>query len=132
MDEMTQRMGSTLLSGGCLNIIGRPGTGKTTLLESLYAQLVSTIDPASVLVLTPDRDHADVLRNRLQLPADAVLSSAPARSLASFAYGIARAAHTTRTGEDLEFISGADQDVFLADLLGGHELGHSRGPAWPA
>lgn len=132
MDEMMQRMGSTLLSGGCLNIIGRPGTGKTTLLESLYAQLVSTIDPASVLVLTPDRDHADVLRNRLQLPADAVLSSAPARSLASFAYGIARAAHTTRTGEDLEFISGADQDVFLADLLAGHELGRSRGPAWPS
>ncbi|MGC2940008.1 MULTISPECIES: PD-(D/E)XK nuclease family protein [unclassified Brevibacterium] len=131
MDEMTQRMGSTLLSGDCLNIIGRPGTGKTTLLESLYAQLVSTIDPASVLVLTPDRDHADVLRNRLQLPADAVLSGAPARSLASFAYGIARAAHTTRTGEDLEFISGADQDVFLADLLAGHELGHARGPAWP-
>ena len=132
MDEMTQRMGSTLLSGGCLNIIGRPGTGKTTLLESLYAQLVSTIDPASVLVLTPDRDHADVLRNRLELPADAVLSSAPARSLASFAYGIARAAHTTRTGEDLEFISGADQDVFLADLLAGHELGRSRGPEWPS
>ncbi|AMT93726.1 DNA helicase UvrD [Brevibacterium linens] len=131
MDEMTRRMGSTLLSGGCLNIIGRPGTGKTTLLESLYAQLVSTVEPASVLVLTPDRDHADVLRNRLRLPADAVLSSAPARSLASFAYGIARAAHTTRTGEDLEFISGADQDVFLADLLAGHELGHSRGPAWP-
>ena len=128
---MTRRMGSTLLSGGCLNIIGRPGTGKTTLLESLYAQLVSTVEPASVLVLTPDRDHADVLRNRLRLPADAVLSSAPARSLASFAYGIARAAHTTRTGEDLEFISGADQDVFLADLLAGHELGHSRGPAWP-
>ncbi|SDS81381.1 Superfamily I DNA or RNA helicase [Brevibacterium siliguriense] len=128
---MTRRMGSTLFSGGCLNIIGRPGTGKTTLLESLYAQLVSTIEPASVLVLTPDRDHADVLRNRLQLPADAVLSSAPARSLASFCYGIARAAHTTRTGEDLEFISGADQDVFLADLLAGHELGHSRGPAWP-
>lgn len=132
MDETTQRMGSTLLSGDCLNIIGRPGTGKTTLLESLYAQLVSAIDPASVLVLTPDRDHADVLRNRLQLPADAVLSAAPARSLASFAYGIARAAHTTRTGEDLEFISGADQDVFLADLLAGHELGRSHGPAWPS
>ncbi|WP_432791521.1 PD-(D/E)XK nuclease family protein [Brevibacterium sp. K11IcPPYGO002] len=132
MDEMTQRMGSTLLSGGCLNIIGRPGTGKTTLLESVYAQLVATVEPASVLVLTPDRDHADVLRNRLPLPADAVLSSAPARSLASFAYGIARAAHTTRTGDDLEFISGADQDVFLADLLAGHELGRSRGPAWPS
>lgn len=132
MDEMTQQMGGALLSGRCLNIIGRPGTGKTTLLESVYADLVTRIDPAAVLVLTPDRDHADVLRNRLQPPADAVLTGAAARSLASYAYGIARAAHTTRTGEDLEFISGADQDVFLADLLAGHELGHSRGPLWPS
>ncbi|UVI37606.1 UrvD/REP family ATP-dependent DNA helicase [Brevibacterium spongiae] len=131
MDEMTERMGSALLSGSCLNIIGRPGTGKTTLLETVYADLVTQVDPASVLVLTPDRDHADVLRNRLRPPADAVLTGAPARSLASYAYGIARAAHTTRTGEDLEFISGADQDVFLADLLAGHELGRSLGPTWP-
>jgi superfamily I DNA/RNA helicase/RecB family exonuclease len=132
MDEMTEEMGTALLDGRSLSIVGRPGTGKTTLLESLYARLVSTISPASVLVLTPDRDHADVLRNRLQVPADAVLSAAPARSLSSFAYGIARAAQTTRTGEDLEFISGADQDVFLADLLAGHELGHAKAPAWPS
>ncbi len=132
MDEMTKEMGATLLSGGCLNIVGRPGTGKTTLLESLYSHLVAQVDPSSVLVLTADRDHADVLRNRLEVPADAVLSAAPARSMSSFAYGIARAAHTTRTGEDLAFISGADQDVFLADLLAGHERGHSRGPDWPS
>ncbi|WP_210605277.1 PD-(D/E)XK nuclease family protein [Brevibacterium oceani] len=131
MDEMPEEMSAALLGGQSLSIVGRPGTGKTTLLESVYARLVSRISPASVLVLTPDRDHADVLRNRLPVPADAVLSAAPARSLSSFAYGIARAAHTTRTGEDLEFISGADQDVFLADLLAGHELGHGRAPAWP-
>src|SRR5699024_80577 len=29
-------------------------------------------------------------------------------------------------------LSGADQDVFLADLLAGHERGHSRGPDWPS
>ncbi|WP_209373640.1 PD-(D/E)XK nuclease family protein [Brevibacterium renqingii] len=132
MEEMTEEMGGILLGGGCVNIIGRPGTGKTSLLESLYSHLVTRIAPASVLVLTPDREHADVLRNRLEVPADAVLSAAPARSLSSFAYGICRAAHTTRTGEDLEFISGADQDVFLADLLAGHELGHVRAPVWPA
>src|SRR5699024_2497903 len=132
MDEMTKEMGATLLSGGCLNIVGRPGTGKTTLLESLYSHLVAQVDPSSVLVLTADRDHADVLRNRLEVPTDAVLSAAPARSVSSFAYGIARAAHTTRTGEDLAFIPGADQDVFLADLLAGHERGHSRGPDWPS
>lgn len=132
MEEITASIAANLLAGRSTTVVGRPGTGKTTLLESVYAQMVDEISPASVLVLTPDRDHADVLRNRLAVPAHAVLSSAPARSISSFAYGIARAAHTTRTGEDLEFISGADQDVFLADLLAGHELGLGQGPVWPA
>lgn len=132
MDEVTAGIGTKLLEGESVTVVGRPGTGKTTLLESVYAQLMSAISPASVLVLTPNRDHADVLRNRLAVPKDAVLAAAPARSISSFAYGIARAAHTTQTGDDLEFISGADQDVFLADLLAGHELGHGRGPNWPA
>ncbi|WP_350271200.1 PD-(D/E)XK nuclease family protein [Brevibacterium sp. CBA3109] len=132
MDEVTEEIGAKLLAGKSVTVVGRPGTGKTTMLESVYAQLMSAVSPASVLVLTPNRDHADVLRNRLAVPKDAVLASAPARSISSFAYGIARAAHTTQTGDDLEFISGADQDVFLADLLAGHELGHGRGPSWPA
>lgn len=132
MDDVAGEICVKLLARESVTVIGRPGTGKTTGMESVYAQLVSGISPASVLVLTPHRDHADVLRNRLAVPTDGVLSSAPARSIASFAYGIARAAHATQTGEDLEFISGADQDVFLADLLAGHELGHGRGPAWPA
>ncbi|HCG56738.1 MULTISPECIES: PD-(D/E)XK nuclease family protein [Brevibacterium] len=132
MDEVTEGIGTKLLAGKSVTVVGRPGTGKTTMLESVYAQLMSAVSPAAVLVLTPNRDHADVLRNRLAVPKDAVLASAPARSISSFAYGIARAAHTTQTGDDLEFISGADQDVFLADLLAGHELGHGRGPVWPA
>ena len=132
MDDVAEEICAKLLARESVTVIGRPGTGKTRGLESVYARLVSGISPTSVLVLTPHRDHADVLRNRLAVPADGLLSSAPARSIASFAYGIARAAHATQTGEDLEFISGADQDVFLADLLAGHELGHGRGPAWPA
>lgn len=132
MDEVTEGISAKLLVGESVTVVGRPGTGKTSMLESVYAQLMAEVSPASVLVLTPNRDHADVLRNRLAVPRDAVLASAPARSISSFAYGIARAAHTAQTGDDLEFISGADQDVFLADLLAGHELGHGRGPAWPA
>ncbi|MDN6133543.1 MAG: PD-(D/E)XK nuclease family protein [Brevibacterium sp.] len=132
MDEVTEGICAKLLAGESATVVGRPGTGKTTMLESVYAQLMTGISPASVLVLTPNRDHADGLRNRLAVPRDAVLSSAPARSISSFAYGLARAAHATQTGDDLEFISGADQDVFLADLLAGHELGHGSGPVWPA
>ncbi|GAA1872746.1 PD-(D/E)XK nuclease family protein [Brevibacterium marinum] len=132
MDDVSERICANLIAGESATVVGRPGSGKTRMLESVYARLMSGTSPASVLVLTPDRDHADVLRNRLAVPKDGVLSSAPARSISSFAYGIARAAHTTQTGDDLEFISGADQDVFLADLLAGHELGHGRGPAWPA
>src|SRR5699024_7952626 len=132
MDEMTKEMGATLLSGGCLNIVGRPGTGKTTLLESLYSHLVAQVDPSSVLVLTADRDPADVPRNRLDLPPDAVLSAAPARSASSSAYGIARAAHSPRAARYVAFLSVADQAVPLAVLLAGHERGHSRGPGWPS
>lgn len=131
MDDLTSTLTGTLLGRGSLAVIGRPGTGKTTLLAAVYGRLVESIDPSSVLVLTPDRDHADVLRNTLPVPREAVLRTAPARSISSFAYGIARAAHATRTGEELEFVSGADQDVFLADLLAGHESGHGRMPSWP-
>ena len=131
MDETTELIEAKLLAGESTTIVGRPGTGKTSLLETVYSQLVTELSPASVLVLTPNRDHADLLRNRLAVPPDAVLSAAPARSISSFAYGITRAAHAARTGEDLEFVSGADQDVFLADLLAGHERGHGLGPVWP-
>src|SRR5699024_12274005 len=98
MDEMTKVMGATLLSGGCLNIVGRPGTGETTLLESLYSHLVAQVDPSSVLVLTADRDHADVLRNRLEVPTAPVLSAAPARSVSALAYGAPRPPHASRAG----------------------------------
>ncbi|MCM1012130.1 UrvD/REP family ATP-dependent DNA helicase [Brevibacterium sp. XM4083] len=136
MDDLAPDHSATL-SAALLNresaaVIGRPGTGKTTLLEAVYGRLVESVDPSSILVLTPNRDHADVLRNTLPVPAEAILRAAPARSISSFAYGIARAAHATRTGEELEFVSGADQDVFLADLLAGHEAGHGRTPTWPS
>ncbi|KZE20785.1 PD-(D/E)XK nuclease family protein [Brevibacterium casei] len=131
MDDLTSTLAGSLLRQGSLAVIGRPGTGKTSLLADVYGRLVASIDPSSVLVLSPDRDHADVLRNTLPVPRETVLRAAPARSISSFAYGIARAAHATRTGEDLEFVSGADQDVFLADLLAGHEAGRGRMPAWP-
>lgn len=132
MDDLTSELTAALLARTSCAIVGRPGTGKTSLLTEVYGRLVTSTDPSSVLVLTPDRDHADVLRNTLPVPAEAVLRSAPARSLSSFAYGVVRAAHATATGEDLEFVSGADQDVFLADLLAGHEAGHGRRPDWPA
>ncbi|MGO2648330.1 MAG: AAA family ATPase, partial [Brevibacterium aurantiacum] len=77
MDEVTERIGAKLLAGESVTVVGRPGTGKTKMLESVYAQLMSSVSPSSVLVLTPNRDHADVLRNRLAVPRDAVLASAP-------------------------------------------------------
>ncbi|MFC9443536.1 MULTISPECIES: UrvD/REP family ATP-dependent DNA helicase [Brevibacterium] len=136
MDDLapdhTATLSAALLNRESAAVIGRPGTGKTTLLRAVYGRLVESVDPSSILVLTPNRDHADVLRNTLPVPAEAILRAAPARSISSFSYGIARAAHATRTGEELEFVSGADQDVFLADLLAGHEAGHGRTPHWPS
>ncbi len=98
MDDLTSTLTGSLLRQGSLAVIGRPGTGKTSPLADVYGRLVTSIDPSSVLVLSPDRDHADVLRNTLPVPREAVLRAAPARSISSFAYGIVRAAHATRTG----------------------------------
>lgn len=131
MDEKASTIARTLLAHESMVVIGRPGTGKTALLEDSYAQITAATSPATVLVLTPNRDHANELRDRLKLPDEAVLNAAPARSISSFAYGITRAAHVMRTGEDLEFLSGADQDVHIAEILAGHELGRGRLPRWP-
>lgn len=120
-----------LRAGSSVVVIGRPATGKTMLLESAYAELAAKIDPSDLLVLAPNRPHANMLRDRLRLPAGALLTRSPARSISSFAFGIARAIHSVRTGEDLAFVSGADQDVLISDLLAGHESGRGSRPDWP-
>ena len=88
--------------------------------------------PDDVLVLTPNRAHADALRDRLTAGAQAVRTGgAGARSVQSYAFGIVAADSAVRLGEPMRFLSGADQDAVLASLLDGYAEGRSPDPGWP-
>ncbi|WP_349829502.1 PD-(D/E)XK nuclease family protein [Brevibacterium litoralis] len=124
-------LASHLLDHGPVTVVGGPGTGKTRLLGAVHPLVESRLGSDHVLVLAPHRDHADVLRDSLTgpagpsgadgTPAGRVRSSSPARSLHSYAFGIVSAVNAAHTGETGRFVSGADQDALLAELLDGYE-----------
>lgn len=121
-----------LLSGGSLAVLGGPGTGKTRALAETFGHLVAGgADPDDILVLAPSRGRADGLRDRLSASLGTVRSGPLARTPQSLAFGLLSARAAAR-GEQLRFISGAEQDAILADLLAGHERGEGRIPPWPA
>lgn len=120
-------------------VLGAPGTGKTrTVLELVAAAILDDgRPPESVLVLTPSRRSATVLRDRVALrlaqggeAAAPVLPGPLARSIASYAHAIVTADARLTGQADPRLLSGADQDADLAELLAGHAL-DGTGPAWP-
>ena len=120
----------SLLAGQRTAVFGGPGTGKTEQLVDAYAALAETGGQASVLALTPSREHADVLRDRLP-SSDTVRSAPAARSVHSYAFSLVSAHSTAVYGRPLDFISGADQEYLLASILEGYESGRVSGPEWP-
>ena len=71
----------------------RPGTGKTTTLVDRVASLVAGgMSPDAIVVLTPSRQSATLLRDRLALAVDRATSGPLARSVASLAFQLVRAA----------------------------------------
>lgn len=117
-----------LAAGGAATVIGAPGTGKTALLEEVFCRL----DARSTLVLCPSRDEADQLRDRLARRVPGLRPGALARTPQSLAFGLVSAAARLAGEEDVRYLSGADQDAYLADILAGHERGEGRMPQWPA
>lgn len=141
-------------------VLGAPGSGKTTAVVELVAAAVldDGIDPARVLVLTPSRRTATMLRDRLALrlaggsspralgalpgalPASlpGALPGPLARSLAAYAFSVVTASHRLGGLAEPRLLSGADHDSDLAELLDRAELESilgpdaSPGPAWPA
>lgn len=122
-------------------IVGAPGTGKTTLAVEMVAARVRAgiLAPDQVMVLAATRTAASSLRQRIVARVGGTTTAPPARTASSVAFSILHTVSVeSRTGDgpDLEvpdprLLSGAEQDLILAELLAGHrETG--TGPNWPA
>lgn len=116
-------------------VVGAPGTGKTRTIVERVARLVAEgMSPEALLVLTPTRQAATSLRDRLALAVGVATTGPLARSVAAFAYQLVRA-DAVRTGaEPPQLLTGPDEDQLVADLLAGdaedEQDGTSRWPEW--
>ncbi len=108
-------------------VIGAPGTGKTTTLETRLVRLVQEgeLAPEEVLALTPTRQTATVLRDRIGVRLGVATPGALARSVGSFAFQIVRAGAAARGQEPPALLTGADQDRVIAEIL------EADGTDWP-
>lgn len=116
-------------------VVGAPGSGKTTTLVGRVAHLATRgVDPDAVLVLTPSRQTATALRDRLALAIGRATSGPPARSVASFAFQLVRGAAGLAGDQPPQLLTGGDEDQLIQDLLDGdaedEAEGRSRWPEW--
>ena len=122
---------------GPVLVLGAPGTGKSTVLVEAAVNRIERdgLDPSHLLLLAPSRLAAAALRDALSARLQGTLSTAPARTWASYAFDLIRRAKTegrlpyiTRAPK---LLSGAEQDVIIKELLAGHgEQGVPQLP-WP-
>ncbi|SFS08079.1 Superfamily I DNA or RNA helicase [Microbacterium sp. cf046] len=130
-----QRVVSGLSAAASGVVVGAPGSGKTTALIARVSALVDAgIDPDALLVLTPSRQTATALRDRLALAVDRATSGPLARSVASFAYQLVRATQVAAGEEPPQLLTGGDEDQLIQDLLEGdaedEAEGRGRWPEW--
>lgn len=117
---------------GALLVLGAPGTGKTTVaLETVVAAVDAGLAPEDVLVVSAGRRAAADLRDRLA----ARLRATSGRPLVQTAPAVAFAVLRSRAGHlglvPPTLVSGAEQDLLLAELLAGHAAGEGVRPGWP-
>lgn len=116
-------------------VVGAPGTGKTATMTARVAALVGAgVDPDSIVVLTPSRATATALRDQLALAVGRATSGPLARSVASFAFQLVRAASVAAGEDPPQLLTGGDEDQLIQDLLDGdaddEAAGAGRGPDW--
>ncbi|MGO2745809.1 ATP-dependent helicase [Microbacterium sp.] len=116
-------------------IIGAPGTGKTQTLIDRVVHLLTEqeLAPEEVLALTPNRQAATVLRDRIGVRIGQATPGPLARSLGSLAFQIVRGAMVRAGEEPPALLTGADQDRIIAELLAGAAEDEAAGfeSRWP-
>lgn len=133
LDEQ-QRLVRDLPADASGVVIGAAGTGKSSTIVARVARLLGeeAVSPDEILVLTPIRHTATALRDRLDRDLDIATSGPLARSVASLAFQIVRAASAARSAPAPQLLSAADQDQIIADLLEGDAQDAAAGAdRWP-
>lgn len=119
--------------GGPLRLLGGPGTGKTTtLVEIAAARVAGGLPVDQVLALTPTRQAAVALRDRIAARLAGTVREPLARSFAGLAFGVLRRQAAAEGSPPPRLLSAAEQDHILAELLAGHAGGAGRPVPWPA
>ncbi len=116
-------------------VLGAAGTGKTSAILARTSRLLrdGEVGPDDVLILTPTRQTATDLRDRVTADLDIATPGPLARSVASFAFQIVRA-RAVAAGDPLpQLLTAPEQDAVIADLLEGDEADAEDGGAsrWP-
>lgn len=126
-------------------VVGAPGSGKTVTAIARVAHLVrppagagsgevagARLSAEELLVLTPSRTAATLLRDRLALAVGVATRGALARSVVAFAFQIVRANAVHNGAEPPQLLTGPDENQLIADLLEGDATDEREGVRrWP-
>lgn len=117
-------------TGSPLLIIGGPGTGKTTtLVESAIRRIEDGLAPEKLLILAYGRERASLLRDEVVTRVGLTLREPLARTFHSFAFSVLRNAAIRDGKEPPVLLSGAEQDLWIRELLAGNQADGAKG--WP-
>lgn len=119
--------------GGVLQVVGGPGTGKTTVAVEAVADRVHRdgLPADSALLLAPTRVAAGALRVAVTRRLAATTTEPLARTPSALAFAVLRQAAALGGEPAPRLLSGAEQDLILSDLLAGHAAGSAPAPDWP-
>lgn len=123
---------------GQVLVLGAPGSGKSSLLTDLAVARIGSgaVVPEGLLLLGPTRAASTRLRDELTATLDRSISTAPARTWASYAFDLIRRARaegrTPAITRAPRLLSGAEQDLIIKELLSGHGRDGAPGLDWPS
>lgn len=119
--DPSQRAVIDLPDGVHAAVRGAPGTGKTATIIELVAERIDArgYHPDEVVVIAADRRSATSLRDLLSLRVQAPTRGPLARTLGSLAFQILGAQAVAEALPAPRLLTGAEQDLLLAELLRG-------------
>ncbi|WP_374929065.1 PD-(D/E)XK nuclease family protein [Kytococcus sedentarius] len=115
-------------------VLGAPGTGTSTrVVDEVLAHLAAGGDLSQVLVLTPSRLTATMLRDRLEERWPRATTGMPVHSHQAFGFAVLGHHARLRDTPAPTLLTGADQDAVLAELLAGaaQDEAVARAAGWP-